>query len=232
MKKLLTIASLLLLFQTTAHAGVITTYGSITALNHISEMDIVGTADFNNDGIIGAIALDAYTSQGLTFHTDELSSILPGVSTSGRATNGPYAREANYFPDPIAAGGSTDGLVNYFAGVATFNTSVTSFGLTASRNGNQYLTVWDRVGNMLGQLNWQPAQDSSFIGFNTGGIEIGMIAYGNDDLWNGAAYGLPGPTNISDNWVWGNSVADVPEPSGIFLFGLGLVALVLCRRKA
>ena len=57
-----------------------------------------------------------------------------------------------------------------------------------------------------------------------------MIAYGNDDLWNGATYNISGTTTVSDTWVWANSTA-VPEPgSGILVAFAGLSVIARRRR--
>ncbi|MBW2458338.1 MAG: hypothetical protein JRI68_27795 [Deltaproteobacteria bacterium] len=59
--------------------------------------------------------------------------------------------------------------------MATFSGFVDQVGLTASTNGNQYLTVWDMSCPMIGQVNWVPGGNSSFIGIDTGGVTIGML---------------------------------------------------------
>jgi len=232
MKKQL-IAAALLLSSPFAAAGLITSEGAVTALTNIAQVDIQGTAEFDFSGSFTPIPLTEYTSQGLTFHEGALTAILPGVTTPGTA-NGPQAYDwSTYFP-MVGGGASSSGTQNNFAGVATFNIPVTTFGLTASSNGKQYLTVWDTSGLMLGQVNWDPSSGdslrSTFVGVDTGGVEIGMLAYGNDDLWNGAAYGVGGSTIISDNWVWGGPVS-VPEPSSVVLFGLGMLSLSAVRRR-
>jgi MYXO-CTERM domain-containing protein len=75
-------------------------------------------------------------------------------------------------------------------------------GLTAGRNGNQFLTAWDKQGKLIGQVNWVPANDASFIGLDTKGVPIGLVAYGNDDVFAGQTYGIGGSTIMADTWVW------------------------------
>src|SRR5260370_1363382 len=60
---------------------------------------------------------------------------------------------------------------------------------------------------MLGQVNWQPNGGSSFVGIDSMGVPIGMVAYGNHDVWSGQPYGVGGSTIADDSWVWaaGNS---------------------------
>jgi hypothetical protein len=112
-----------------------------------------------------------------------------------------------YFPAPIAGGGTQTGAYAWFAGVATFSTVVTQVGLTAGKNGEQYLTVWNTSGVMLGQVSWVPNNDASFVGIDSLGVPIGMVAYGNHDLWNGQAYDIGGPTIMNDSWIWATGSA-------------------------
>jgi MYXO-CTERM domain-containing protein len=113
-----------------------------------------------------------------------------------------YWSTPNYWPPPIAGGGTHTGQGSMFAGVATFSVTVTQVGLTASQNGTQYLTVWNKQGTMLGQVDWTPAADAAFVGIDTMGVPIGMVSYGNHDMWNGQCYDIGGLTIISDSWVW------------------------------
>lgn len=67
---------------------------------------------------------------------------------------------------------------------------------------------------------------------DTNGVDIGMIAYGNDDLFAGQAYNIGGATIFSDDWVW--STNEIPEPSTVGLLGLagmGMFLWVRHRRK-
>ena len=199
----LPLASIVLLVSNVAWAGNITAQGAVTALDDVSQLDgIVGTASYD-EGVGGqSVPLGQYTAQGMTFHIGALTAILPGVVAAGSASQPLYQAGNNYFPAPIAGGGVANGTFTYFGGAVTFDQPITQIGLTASRNGTQYLTVWDTNGQMIGQVTWQPANDAAFIGIDTNGVAIGMATYGNDDVWNGVAYNIGGSTIISDTWIW------------------------------
>jgi cysteine-rich repeat protein len=199
-----------------ALGGTITAQGAVTAITDRADLGPnAAEAHFDEGPISGTIPLDLYTPTGLTFHTGALTAVLAGVTTGGSASQGNYY-DAPRFPAPIAGGGvNNPPAYCRYCGVATFSYPVTKVGLTASQNGTQYLTVWDVNGAMIGQVSWQPASDAAFVGLDTGGVEIGMVAYGNDDLWNGGTYGIGGSTIYSDTWVWGfcnlNGVLDPGE---------------------
>lgn len=221
------------LFAANASAGIVTTQGAVTALTDISQFTttILGSADFEGVPVYSSIPVDAYASTGLTF----LDGSFSVGSTTGIAT-APQARDNTiYFPSPIGGGGSQTGNYAYFAGVAAFaaDLAVTQFGLTASRNGTQYLTAWDTGGALIGQLTWTPDNDASFIGIDTGGTAIGTIAYGNDDLFGGASYSIGGATIMSDNWIWAGARLNgrVPAPTTLALLGIALLALGVARRR-
>jgi hypothetical protein len=217
-----------------ASAGIITAVGAVDALTDVSQLgSVIGQADFNGGTAFTPVPLGLYSPQGMTFHTGALSSILPGVTTGGGATSGPeYADLDSFgtvFPSPIAGGGEATGQITFLAGVATFSVPVTQFGLTASMNGTQYITAWDNSGALIGQVSWVPNLDASFVGLDSRGVAIAMIAFGNDDLFAGAAYELGGLTNISDNWIWATSV---PEPSSFVLTALAaFVGVTLSRQR-
>jgi hypothetical protein len=185
-----------------AHAGMILSQGNVTPLTDVSQMGpAIGTAEFDEGPTNGAVPEDAYSADGLTFHKGPLAQVLAGVTTQGMAIGPSYATNNNYFP-MLMGGGVQAGQIQNLGGVATFTGPVTQVGLTASKNGKQYLTVWDTDGVMIGQVQWIPAMDSSFVGLDTNGVEIGMFAFGNDDLWNGATYDASGLNIYSDTWIW------------------------------
>ncbi|MEO7328350.1 MAG: hypothetical protein ABI193_07215, partial [Minicystis sp.] len=201
MKK--TIAATLVFFSLigTAEAGTITAQGAVVALSNVNQMiGIVGTAAFNEGPVSGDIPLGLYTPQGMTFKIGAFNTILAGVVQSGTATQPQYTTFA--FAMPVAGGGVATGANNLFAGVATFTGNITQVGLTAGQNGTQYWTVWNKTGGMIGQVKWVPAGDSAFVGIDTLGVPIGMISYGNDDVFAGQAYGVGGSTIYSDHWIW------------------------------
>jgi MYXO-CTERM domain-containing protein len=58
---------------------------------------------------------------------------------------------------------------------------------------------------MLGQVSWVPNADSAFFGIDTNGVPIGMLAYGNDDVWSGTTYNVDDQGDgliITDTWMW------------------------------
>ena len=208
------LSALALLVASEARAGTITALGNVTALDDISQMtNITGTAEFNEGPVNAQLPLEQYAAQGIHWHTGSLASILPGVVQAGTAANPIYQNNLAYFPAPIAGGGLAEMFFTFYGGAVTFDQDITQFGLTASRNGSQYLTVWDKNGTMIGQINWVPSNDAAFIGVDTQGVPIGMITYGNDNVWNGATYGIGGSTIISDTWVWGT--AEPPCGNGV-----------------
>lgn len=132
----------------------ITSVGAVTALTDINQMKgNLFTADFNGGSSFGLIDLDRYADQGMTLHSGLLAEALPGVITPGGMSSPYYTNTSVYFPEPILGGGSSNGTAIRYQRVATFDISISQFGLTASRNGSQFLTAWDRSGNMLGQVN-------------------------------------------------------------------------------
>jgi hypothetical protein len=186
----------------TANAGTITAVGAVKALTNVSQMFlVVGNGNFDEGPTSGGVPANVYSAQGLTWQSGPMSSILPGVTNTGTATFPQYGTWTN-FPAPIGGGGTHVGQSNNFAGVATFSVTITQVGLTASSNGTQYLTAWNKAGAVIGQVTWTPASDSAFVGIDTMGVPIGMIAYGNHDIWAGQPYAVAGSTIISDSWMW------------------------------
>lgn len=187
----------------TAHAGQLTAQGNVNALTDFNQMGaLTGTAAFDEGPVNQNVPLNQYAAQGLTWVTGNFAAILPGITSTGDASAPFYQSDPQYFPQPIKNGGVQVMNYVYFGGVAVFNTDITQVGLTAGRNGNQFLTAWNKQGGLIGQVNWVPANDASFIGIDTKGVPIGMIAYGNDDMFNGATYNVGGSTIMADTWVW------------------------------
>ena len=187
-----------------ALAGSLTPQGNVTALTDFNQMGpLTGTANFDEGPQNGNIPLNLNAAQGLTWVTGDFQAILPGIVSAGTAANPIYQVDPQYFPQPVKNGGVQVKQYIFFGGVAKFNTDITQVGLTAGRNGNQFLTAWDKTGKLIGQVNWVPANDSSFIGLDTKGVPIGLVAYGNDDVFAGQAYNIGGSTIMADTWVWG-----------------------------
>ena len=115
----------------------------------------------------------------------------------------------------------------------TFSVTITQFGLTFSRNGTQFITAWDSGGSLIGQVKWIPSADSSFVGIDTLGVPIAMLAVGNDDVFNGATYGVGGATIITDSWKWATAADAISEPATLALFAFGLAGLgfFMTRRR-
>ena len=216
----------------TTYASSITAVGGVAALTNINQIGtVLGSADWNtttSTTASEAVPLDEYASGGMTLHTGDFSSILPGIASSGSAVD-PNATAIpdfiNYFVSPIAGGGSTSGAVNVDGGVASFDQTVTQFGLTFSDVGPQYVTAWDTSGGLIGQVEWTPTDDSAFVGIDTLGVPIGLIAVGNDDLYSGATYDVTGPIIATDDWTWGTGAAAIPLPPALPLFLSGLTGL-------
>ncbi|MFV8749426.1 hypothetical protein ACNOYE_02615 [Nannocystaceae bacterium ST9] len=185
-----------------AHAGTITAQGNVAALTDVAQLQgIVGTASFD-EADTGTIPLDQYTPLGMTFHTGPLSAIVPGVATVGSAVQPSYQVIGAYFPDPIAGGAISEEAFAFKGGAVTFTMPITQFGLTASNNGKQYITAWDGNGAMIGQVTWTPNGDAAFVGIDTQGVPIGLLTYGNDNLFAGATYDIGGLSIYSDTWIW------------------------------
>ncbi|WP_169927485.1 MYXO-CTERM sorting domain-containing protein [Labilithrix luteola] len=188
-------------WSTVASAGTVTAQGAVTVLTDASQIANASRGDFDEGPTDVEVPAAVYAARGLTWRSGELTTFLPGVTQTGAAILPFYQTGGNYFP-AVANGGVASGLYAIFAGVATFSVPVTQVGLTASANGTQYLTVWNGAGKMIGQITWEPSDDSSFIGLDSGPVAIAMVAYGNHDLWNGEAYSPAGPTTFSDSWRW------------------------------
>lgn len=213
------------------YAGLITAQGSVTALNNINQInDQIGLITFDEPGSVSGsqIVQDFYTeSHGLTYHDGALSSILPGVTTPGNASPSRIVSSSS-LNGPILGGASASGnAARPGAAVFAENLDVTQIGLTAGTNGTQYLVAWDRSGNLIGQVTWDPQGTRSFVGLDTNGVSIGMAIYGNDDLFAGETYSTGGSSIFMDNFVFGGSVNEtsnsVPEPNSVILFMFGLV---------
>ncbi len=185
-----------------ARAGTITKQGNVQIITSRAQLTSGFQGNFDEGPLSGSVPLGVYSSSGLTWRTGSFASILPGVTTPGTATQGGYWNPNTYFPSPIGGAGTQTGAATYLTGVATFSTPITIVGLTASTNGTQYLTAWNTTGQMIGQVTWVPSGDAAFIGLDSMGVAIGMVAFGNDDLWNGQTYEVGGSTNISDSWIW------------------------------
>ena len=201
-------------------AGQITAYGNVVPLNNINQMAaFTGRATFDSK-VSGSLNLTEYQDQGIRFIVDDLPEILPGCTTTGKSYQ-PY-HYTNYMTDFVnpttleqpPGGGMAEVAHVYHAGVATFTVPVTQFGLTARDFGLTYITAWDQNGHLIGQVEWNAQLNPTpgFVGLDTQGIPIAMIAYGNDDIYSGEGYSAsPGTFIVSDTWVWGPGECQVGQ---------------------
>ncbi|WP_138473278.1 hypothetical protein [Poseidonocella sp. HB161398] len=230
--RLLSALAAALVLAGSAGASTITSVGAVTALTHGSQMGAaLGTASFDTLTANTVIAADAYAASGATFHSGPLGSILAGVTALGTAVLPSVVAYPGYFPAPIGGGGTVGGNYLFHGGVLTFSQTVTQFGLVFSTNGTQYITAWDMAGGLIGQVRWVPDGAASFVGIDTGGVAIGMLSIGNDDVHGGVAYGIGGSTIIADSYAWSDGSATVPLPAGLPLLGGALAAAALLRRR-
>jgi MYXO-CTERM domain-containing protein len=196
-------AGALLFAARSAEAGTITSVGAVKPLTNVSQVaGVIGHGNFDEGPTSGNVPANVYSAQGLTWQQGAMTTVFPGCQCSGTAYLPQYA-QWTYFPAPIGGGGVATGNNNNFAGVARFSVNVTQVGLTASSNGQQFLTAFNAAGQMIGQVTWTPSGDSSFVGIDTQGVPIAMITYGNHNLWAGQPYDVTGLTIISDSWIWG-----------------------------
>lgn len=186
-----------------ASAGTVTAQGAVTALTKASQMRNPASGDFDDCAVNQSISASVYAAKGMTWRSGPVSSFLPGVTQTGSAI---LPSAVNWFDTAFPAprnGGAHSGLALLQSSVVTFSVPVTQVGLTASSNGDQFLTAWDSAGQMIGQVTWHPTADSSFVGLDSNGVRIAMFSFGNDDLWKGENFDQVGATTASDNWQWG-----------------------------
>lgn len=181
--------------------------GSVSALTAPAQMsNIEGQAEFDEGPVTGALPLDTYAVDGMTFEVGLLSDILTDVTAGGTAVNPEYS-EAGAFGVPSCGPGRVVAQHVALGGVATFANTVTQVSLTASGEGTRYLTAWDAAGAVIGQVSWTATGGTRFVGLATDGTPIAMVAYGDDDVMAGADYD-PAADVFSDTWVWGTGCAD------------------------
>lgn len=190
-----------------ARAGDVTAVGQVNALTDFGQMSpLTGTAAFDEGPVNKSVPLDVYTPEGLTWIAGDFQAAFPGITADGTAVAPYYQANPTPFPQPIAGGGVQEQRYVWFGGVAKFTGDVTQVGLTASKSGVQYLTAWDQQGQPIGQVRWVPDNDAAFIGLDSKGVKIGLVAYGNDDMFAGATYNVEGATTMADTWVWAKGV--------------------------
>ncbi len=196
------IAVILFVAPVQSWAGQVNAEGNVTIISDRSSFsENASVANFDDGPIGGQFPMNLFESGHLVFQEGQFSSILPGTTSRGFARRPRYINRRDAFENH---GGQTNSLGTQcqFCGVATFDKSVTRVGLIASKNGTQFLTAWDQDGSLIGQVTWIPQDDSGFLGIDTGERPIAMIAYGNDDVFNGVYYDHVGTTTWSDSWVW------------------------------
>lgn len=185
-----------------AWAGTIEAQGNVVALDNINQIgSVTGSAMFDEE-FQGPIPLDQYA--GITFQVGELGMILPGVVEVGEAPEPQYTAPGVYFPTPIAGFGAQTGNICLTGGAITFADPVTQFGLTAAGLVTMHITAWDSNGALIGQVTWTPDENqSAFVGIDTMGVPIALLAISGDDIFGGVEWDDLGATPRSDNWIWG-----------------------------
>ena len=116
----------------------------------------------------------------------------------------------NYFPNTSAGGVAAGNTI--WCPMGTFDRPVNQIGLTAGRNGIQYLVAFNAEGRLLGQVRWTPRSDSRFVGLETD-EPIALFFYCNDDAMAGATISQGGSTVMSDTLIWGNTPTAASGPS-------------------
>lgn len=182
----------------------VTASGEVQILDHVGMMGpLLGTATFDEGPAGAPVPLDAYVAQGMQLHTGPLVDILPGVIVTGNASAPVYADVAGPFTDPVW-GGIASGVYARGGAVATFTAPVTQVGVIAGNESPQFFSIWDTKGEVIAEFQWNPTGDAQFLGIDTIGRPIGMIAFGDDQM----AGSEPDPYTplasavASDTWVW------------------------------
>ena len=141
----------LTLFALPAAAGTVTAQGEVRALNHADDIlngRPLGTADWTSYCGNGQ-RNDTYAADGLTLHNGDIQRVRPGLyHGQNQLVRGNLARPmcrpnpGNYFPN-TSAGGVAAGNTIWFCPMGTFDRPVNQIGLTAGRNGTQYLVAFN-----------------------------------------------------------------------------------------
>lgn len=186
-----------------AFAGSITAQGNVTALDDINLIPSIRGSALFDEAFNGEIPHDQYP--GMTFQVGMLNEMLPGVTAEGEVPEPAYTSPGVHFPYPIAGGGVQQGYVLLSGGAVIFtDPDITQVGMTMGGSAASYITVWDQDGMLLGQVTWTPDEgDSAFVGVDTGGVPIGLLVVGSDDVFGGVPYDDLGAAARTDTWVWG-----------------------------
>lgn len=187
-----------------AGGTIMTGSGEVEQLFDAAHMGpLLGTADFEGGPVGAPIPLDAYAAQGMMLHTGPLVDILPGATTPGSASAPVYGEGGEPFAGQVW-GGTAVGMYARGGVVATFDAPITQIGVLAGREGPQILTVWDKQGEVIAEILWTPSGDAWFLGIDTVGRPIGMVAFGDDSLISSEpdTYTPLAEGVASDTWVW------------------------------
>ncbi|QQR88597.1 MAG: hypothetical protein IPJ88_10055 [Myxococcales bacterium] len=196
-------------------------FHELVLLNSLGEM---GTgpmvAEFGESNVdYSVIAEDQYQSSGMTLHFNT-TSVTPDIGAS-------YTECLRV--DPAGSyildnDGIAQGMVAVNCGVAVFDPPVHRFGLVAGLytgvpTTTKYLSVWNSNDELIAQINWTTVNQDShgrFLGIAACNTDIKMIAFGNDDIWNGTSYDVSGTATSSDHWVWSSATincgTETPDP--------------------
>ena len=196
-----------LLLPLHAEAGSISvTEGNVMSLDDATQVASVAGAALFDEALSGDIPLDLYADQGLTMHVGLFTDIIADVPITGMANPPIYVSVGDRFPAPIAGGGIANQGIIFYGGALTFDDPISQFGLTTGGGIVTYITAYDAMGALIGQVVYEPdeeLEDAAFFGIDTMGVPIGLLVIGNDDIAGGEEYIVTGSGTATDTWIWG-----------------------------
>jgi hypothetical protein len=169
--------------------------------------------DMSNTNLQVTVTVNQLGDGGILFNSGGVELVLGGENY-GQGTRGAFAGSSAYWGD--LAGGVINRAVDVFTPGDTYTITVTV-------NGDLYTAYKDPDGSFDGSST---VLTTLTYGMFTSGY-VGLY----DDQPNkttGAGFGLP--TSFS-NFSMSGTLVPVPEPSSMFLVGVGLASLVVARRR-